>query len=82
MNTKSRNIEIKIKSEFIDKDFEYELEYNLDEINNGVENLKNIALNMNTQLDLDAKLLDKVNIKSQIVNRNINNMNKQINKIL
>jgi len=82
VNTKSRNIEIKIKSEFIDKDFEYELEYNLDEINNGVENLKNIALNMNTQLDLDAKLLDKVNIKSQIVNRNINNMNKQINKIL
>ena len=82
MNTKSRNIEIKIKSEFIDKDLESELEYNLDEINNGVQNLKNIALNMNTQLDLDAKLLDKVNIKSEIVNKNINNINKQINKIL
>ena len=47
-----------------------------------MQNLKNIALNMNSQLDLDAKLLEKVNTKSEIVNRNIIKMNKEINKIL
>jgi hypothetical protein len=80
INKKFRKIET--KSEFIDKDMESELENNIDEINIGVQNLKNIALNMNSQLDLDTKMLERVNTKSEIVNRNINKMNKEINKIL
>jgi hypothetical protein len=81
-NKISRNIDVKIKSEIVDKDIENELDYNLDEINSGVQNLKNIALNMNSQLDKDAQLLDRVNKKSEIVNKNINKMNKEITKVL
>ena len=46
-----------------------------------LKNLKNIALSMNSQLDKDAELLDRINRKSEIVNRNINKMNKEINLI-
>ena len=66
----------------LDKDMEDELNDNLDEINYGVNNLKNIALSINKQLDLDAKILDKINSKSEINNNNIKKINKEINKLL
>jgi len=52
-----------------------------DNVNNdleiGIQNLKKIALDINTHLDFDAKLLDKVTVNSDLVNRNINKMNKE-----
>jgi len=85
---------IQIKSDIVDKnisnkldkhlnkDMENELNDNLDEINYGVNNLKNIAISINKQLDLDTKLLDKINSKSEINNNNIKKINKEINKLL
>jgi hypothetical protein len=58
------------------------LDNNIDGISFGVANLKNMALTMNYALDRDKELLDKVNTKSEIVNSNINKMNKEITKIL
>ena len=78
----ARNTNVKIKSEFVDKNLEDELDNNLDEINSGLTNLKHMALNINKQLDIDNKLLECVNTNSAIVNKNINKMNKEINKIL
>jgi len=66
----------------LNKDMENELNDNLDEINYGVNNLKNIAISINKQLDLDTKLLDKINSKSEINNNNIKKINKEINKLL
>ena len=37
---------------------------------------------MNSQLDLDAKLLERVSTKSEIVNTNIKKLNKEIIKVL
>jgi hypothetical protein len=82
IDVKSKNKDIKIKSEFVDKDIENELDNNIDEINLGVQNLKTIALTMNSQLDLDAKLLDKVNTKAEVNNRNLSKMNKKITKLI
>ena len=82
-NTRNtRNKSISIKSEFLNQDAEAELDNNLDEINHGISNLKNIALTMNSQLDLDAKLLERVSTKSEIVNTNIKKLNKEIIKVL
>ena len=72
----------KIKNEFVDASLEDELDNNIDVISFGVANLKNMALTMNYALDRDKELLDKVNTKSEIVNSNINKMNKEITKIL
>ena len=55
---------------------------NFNEINNGLQNLKNIAISMNNALDKDRDLLNKVNIKSEIVNSNIIKINKDINTLL
>jgi len=94
-NIEDKNISlIQIKSDIVDKnisnkldkhlnkDMENELNDNLDEINYGVNNLKNIAISINKQLDLDTKLLDKINSKSEINNNNIKKINKEINKLL
>jgi len=93
-NIEDKNIShIQIKSDIVnknisnnldnlDKNIKNELNNNLDEINYGINNLKNIALSINKQLDLDAKLLDKINIKSEINNNNIKKINKEINKLL
>jgi len=58
------------------------LDNNIDGISFGVANLKNMTLTINHALDRDKELLDKVNTKSEIVNSNINKMNKEITKIL
>ena len=71
-----------IKSVYVNKDMENELDNNIDEINNNLKNLKNIALNINNQLELDAKLLDRINTKSDINTNNIKKINKEINKLL
>jgi hypothetical protein len=71
-----------IKSVYVNKDMENELDNNIDEINNNLKNLKNIALNINSQLELDAKLLDRINTKSDINTNNIKKINKEINKLL
>lgn len=68
-----------IKSVYVNKDMENELDNNIDEINNNLKNLKNIALNINSQLELDAKLLDRINTKSNINTNNIKKINKEIN---
>ena len=93
-NIEDKNIShIQIKSDIVnknisnnldnlDKNKKNELNDNLDEINYGINNLKNIALSINKQLDLDAILLNKINIKSEINNNNIKKINKEINKLL
>lgn len=78
----TRNKSFSIKSEFLNQDAEAELDNNLDKINHGISNLKNIALTMNSQLDEDAKLLERVSTKSEIVNTNIKKLNKEIIKVL
>ena len=70
------------KSNFVNQDLEEELDNNLDEINRGISNLKNIALTMNSQLNADAELLDRVSTKAEIVNKNIKKINKEIIKVL
>ena len=72
----------KIKNEFVDETLEDELDNNIDDINVGVATLKNMALTMNSALVRDKELLDKVHAKSEIVNTNINKMNKEITKVL
>jgi len=68
--------------EFVDADQEDELDNNLDDIDTGVASLKNIALEMNYSLDRDKELLNKVNLKSDIINSNMKKINKEITKIL
>jgi len=67
---------------FVDRDLEDELDNNFDDIGTGVATLKNIALTMTYSLDRDKELLDKVNLKSDIVNSNMKKINKEITKIL
>jgi len=55
---------------------------NIKDINIGIANLKNIALNMSDALDRDKIMLDKVNLKSEIVDSNIKKINKEITKLL
>lgn len=81
-SSNSRKMDVKIKSEFVDKDIEEEIDNNLHEINLGVQNLKHMALDINKQLEDDARLLERVNTNSAVINRNINKMNKEINKVL
>lgn len=81
-NSKRLKIDTKLKNEFVDSSLEAELDNNLDDINEGVATLKNIALTMNYALDRDKELLDKVNSKSEIVNSNMKKMNKEITKVL
>ena len=52
------------------------------DINTGIANLKNIALNMSDALDRDKIMLDKVNLKSEIVDSNMKKINKEITKLL
>ena len=59
-----------------------ELEDNIDQISYGISTLKNMANKINSSLDRDKELLDKVNVKSEIVNSNIKKLNKEICKIL
>jgi len=70
------------KEKFIDESLEEELNQNIDEINHGVSILKNIAFAMNQSLTRDSKLLDQVNVKSEIVNSNMKKITKEITKIL
>ena len=78
-----RHKSISIKSnEFVDKTLEERIDENIDEINIGVANLKNIALDMNFALDRDKELLDKINNKSEIVTKNMKKVNKEITKLL
>lgn len=79
--TKNKSISIK-SNEFVDKTLEDQIDNNIDEINIGVSNLKNIALEMNFALDRDNQLLDKINNKSEIVTTNMKKINKEINKLL
>ena len=79
--TKNKSISIK-SNEFVDKTLEDQIDNNIDEINIGVSNLKNIALEMNFALDRDKQLLDKINNKSEIVTTNMKKINKEINKLL
>ena len=55
----------------MDKSLEEQIDENIDEINIGVVNLKNSALEMNFALDRDKELLDKINNKSEIVTTNM-----------
>lgn len=84
MNNINKSISIKsIKpNDFIDKTLEEQIDSNIDEINIGVANLKNIALDMNFALDRDKELLDKINTKSEIVTKNMKKINKEITKLL
>lgn len=59
-----------------------ELDDNIDQISYGISTLKNMANKINSSLDRDKELLDKVNVKSEIVNSNIKKLNKEITKIL
>lgn len=85
-NTNNINKSISIKpikpDDFVDKTLEKQNDSNIDEINIGVANLKNIALDMNFALDRDKELLDKINTKSEIVTKNMKKINKEINKLL
>lgn len=81
-NHSRKKVNTKLKNEFVDESLENELDNNLDDINEGVATLKNIALTMNYALDRDKELLDKVNSKSEIVNSNMKKMNKEITKVL
>jgi hypothetical protein len=84
-NSKLENIDKNSKLENIDKEVEPQINndlQNFNEINNGLHNLKNIAISMNNALDRDRDLLNKVNIKSEIVNSNIIKINKDINTLL
>lgn len=55
---------------------------NIKDINTGIANLKNIALNMSDALDRDKIMLDKVNLKSEIVDSNMKKINTEITKLL
>lgn len=85
-NINNINKSISIKSiktnDFIDKTLEEQIDSNIDEINIGVANLKNIALDMNFALDRDKESLDKINTKSEIVTKNMKKINKEITKLL
>lgn len=81
-HSKRKRVNTKIKSEFVDESLEAELDNNLDDINDGVATLKNMALTMNSALTRDKELLNKINYKSEIVNSNIKKMNKEITKVL
>ena len=62
--------------------FQQQLDSNLDEMSNGLARLKNLAIDLNQEIDTQNDLIDDITDKTEVVGGKITKQNKEINRML